>query len=45
MKTNDTKSYITNGKEVNAVENVSTYASIQIVDHFSIVDHMLIVWA
>ena len=39
--------HITNGKEVNAVENVSTYAHTQNihVDRFSTTDHMLIVWA
>ena len=42
--------YITNGKEVNAVENVSIYAhthiylSILLISFF-IIDHMLIVWA
>ena len=40
------KKYITNGKEVNAVENVSTYADKYICWLiFSIINHMLIVWA
>ena len=49
MKTSESlKQSITNGKEVNAVENVSTYAHISyptIVDQFSVTGHVLIVWA
>ena len=42
------KQSITSGKEVNAVENVSTHAHISyltIVDQSSVTGHVLIVWA